>query len=172
MCCACALLLAGSARAAFAAPDTDITPKIAALDAGTDTDTAAITAPASDEPGTEVADVAEQFVGSPYRWGGTSPAGFDCTGFVLYVYSQFGVSLPHDEAGQLASGPRVSTDDLEPGDVLVFANTYRAGLSHTGIYIGDGLFVHAADERHGVMVSALWDSYWSGRLVGATRAIT
>lgn len=90
----------------------------------------------------------------------------------MYVYSQFGVSLPHNEAGQLASGPQVSPDDLEPGDVLVFANTYRAGLSHTGIYIGDGQFVHAADERHGVVVSALWDSYWSPRLVGATRAIT
>jgi cell wall-associated NlpC family hydrolase len=90
----------------------------------------------------------------------------------MYVYSQFGVSLPHNEAGQLASGPRVDADELEPGDVLVFANTYRAGLSHTGIYIGDGQFVHAADETHGVIVSALWDSYWGPRLVGASRAIT
>lgn len=90
----------------------------------------------------------------------------------MYVYGQFGVALPHNEAGQLASGPRISADDLEPGDVLVFANTYRAGLSHTGIYIGDGEFVHAADERHGVVVSALWDSYWGPRLVGASRAIT
>jgi cell wall-associated NlpC family hydrolase len=123
-------------------------------------------------PGTELADFAEQYVGSPYRWGGASPSGFDCTGFVMWVYSQFGVSLPHNEAGQLASGDRVSADELKPGDVLVFANTYRAGLSHTGIYLGDGQFVHAADERHGVTVSALWDSYWGPRLVGATRAIS
>ncbi len=148
VCCACALVLSLGATAAFAAPDN------------------------SAAPGAEVADFAEQYVGSPYRWGGTSPAGFDCTGFVLYVYSQFGVALPHNEAGQLASGPSVSPDDLQPGDVLVFANTYRAGLSHTGIYIGDGQFVHAADERHGVVVSALWDSYWGPRLVGASRAIT
>jgi cell wall-associated NlpC family hydrolase len=124
------------------------------------------------DPGLDLATFAEQYVGSPYRWGGASPAGFDCTGFVMWVYSQFGVALPHNEAGQLASGDRVSADELQPGDVLVFANTYRAGLSHTGIYVGNGEFVHAADERHGVTVSALWDSYWGPRLVGATRALS
>ena len=149
VCCICALVLAGSATAALAEPESQ-----------------------PEDPGAQVADFAEQYVGSPYRWGGISPAGFDCTGFVMYVYGQFGISLPHNEAGQLMSGPQVSADDLEPGDVLVFANTYRAGLSHTGIYIGDGQFVHAADERHGVIVSALWDSYWGPRLVGASRAIT
>jgi cell wall-associated NlpC family hydrolase len=60
---------------------------------------------------------------------------------------------------------------LQPGDVLVFANTYRRGLSHVGIYLGDGQFVHAADERHGVLVSSLWDSYWGPRFVGASRAM-
>ena len=130
---------------------------------------AASAAPAAS--GTEVADLAQDYVGSRYAWGGTTPAGFDCTGFVLFVYGQFGVSLPHDEAGQLASGPRVGADDLEPGDVLVFANTYRRGLSHVGIYLGEGQFVHAVDERHGVTVSNLWDGYWSPRFVGASRAL-
>ena len=123
-------------------------------------------------PGLKVADLAQQFVGAPYRWGGMSPAGFDCTGFVLWVFGQFGVSMPHNEAGQLASGPQVGADDLEPGDVLVFANTYRHGLSHVGIYLGEGRFVHAVDESHGVAVSNLWDGYWSPRLVGASRAIS
>jgi cell wall-associated NlpC family hydrolase len=122
-------------------------------------------------PGAEVADLAEQYVGSPYRWGGASPSGFDCTGFVMWVYSQFGVAMPHNEAGELASGERVGTDDLQPGDVLVFANTYRRGLSHAGIYVGNGQFVHAADERHGVMVSSLSDGYWASRLAGASRAM-
>jgi cell wall-associated NlpC family hydrolase len=131
----------------------------------------ATVAAAAPDPGSQVADLAQQYVGSAYRWGGTSPAGFDCTGFVMWVYGQFGVALPHNEAGQLASGPRISADDLQPGDVLVFANTYRRGLSHVGIYIGDGQFVHAADERHGVMVSSLWDSYWAPRFVGASRAL-
>lgn len=129
------------------------------------------TALAQPDPGSGVADLAQQYVGSAYRWGGSSPAGFDCTGFVMWVYSQFGVALPHNEAGQLASGPRVAAEDLAPGDVLVFANTYRRGLSHVGIYVGDGRFVHAVDEAHGVMVSSLWDSYWAPRFVGATRAM-
>ena len=142
VCCVCVVALSGASVAA-AAPD----------------------------PGAQVADLAQQYVGSAYRWGGASPAGFDCTGFVMWVYSQYGVALPHNEAGQLASGSRVSADDLQPGDVLVFANTYRRGLSHVGIYIGDGQFVHAADERHGVLVSSLWDGYWGPRFVGASRAM-
>jgi cell wall-associated NlpC family hydrolase len=128
-------------------------------------------ASAAPDPGTQVADLAQEYVGSPYRWGGLSPAGFDCTGFVMWVFSQFGISLPHNEAGQLSSGERIGADDLEPGDVLVFANTYRRGLSHVGIYLGDGRFVHAADELHGVLVSDLWDSYWAVRFVGASREI-
>jgi cell wall-associated NlpC family hydrolase len=143
VCCACAASLSMSARVALAAPD----------------------------PGTQVADLAQQYVGSPYRWGGASPAGFDCSGFVLWIYAQFGVAMPHSEAGELASGVSVSSEDLQPGDILVFANTYRRGVSHAGIYLGDGRFVHAVDESHGVMVSSLWDSYWGPRLVGASRAL-
>jgi cell wall-associated NlpC family hydrolase len=123
------------------------------------------------DPGAQVAELAHEQVGARYRWGGTSPAGFDCTGFVMWVYSQFGVDMPRSEAGQLASGAPVSADELQPGDVLVFANTYRRGLSHVGIYLGEGQFVHAVDERHGVMVSNLWDGYWSPRFVGASRAL-
>jgi cell wall-associated NlpC family hydrolase len=119
--------------------------------------------------GGDVADLAQHYVGSRYAWGGSSPAGFDCTGFVMWVYGQFGVSLPHNEAGQLASGPSVAADDLQPGDVLAFANTYRRGLSHVGIYLGGGQFVHAGDESHGVLVDQLWDSYWGPRFVGASR---
>jgi cell wall-associated NlpC family hydrolase len=132
---------------------------------------AGVAAAAPANEGEQVADLAQQYVGSRYRWGGTSPAGFDCTGFVLFVYAQFGIDLPHNEAGQLASGERVDAAELEPGDVLVFANTYRRGLSHVGIYLGDGRFVHAVDEAHGVTISNLWDSYWSPRLVGATRTL-
>jgi cell wall-associated NlpC family hydrolase len=124
------------------------------------------------QPGQAVADLAVQYEGAPYVWGGTSPRGFDCTGFVLWVYSQFDVALPHNEAGQLASGAPVDADDLQPGDVVVFANTYRAGLSHTGIYVGEGRFIHAVDEGHGVMISNLWDGYWSPRLVGASRPLS
>jgi cell wall-associated NlpC family hydrolase len=126
---------------------------------------------AEPDPGVQVADLAQEQVGARYHWGGMSPAGFDCTGFVMWVYSQFGVDLPRNEAGQLESGTRVSADELQPGDVLVFANTYRRGLSHVGIYVGDGRFVHAVDERHGVTISNLWDGYWAPRFVGASRSI-
>jgi len=119
--------------------------------------------------GGDVADLARQYVGSRYVWGGSSPAGFDCTGFVMWVFGQFGVTLPHNEAGQLASGASIDADDLQPGDVLVFANTYRRGLSHVGIYLGGGQFVHAADEAHGVQINTLWDGYWGPRFVGASR---
>ena len=148
VCCALVAVLMSGASVASAAPE----PAIA--------------------PGNQVADLAQQFVGSRYVWGGASPAGFDCTGFVMYVYNQFGISLPHNETGQLNSGQRVSADELQPGDVLVFANTYRRGLSHVGIYLGEGQFVHAVDERHGVMINNLWDGYWGPRFVGATRELS
>ena len=147
-CCAVLVVLSSAASVASAAPE----PAIA--------------------PGNQVADLAQQYVGSRYIWGGSSPAGFDCTGFVMFVFSQFGVSLPHNEAGQLAAGDRISSYDLQAGDVLVFANTYRAGLSHVGIYLGDGQFVHAVDERHGVQINNLWDGYWGPRFVGAARELS
>lgn len=170
-CCAFALVVGASANVAFAAPEDAPAAAVVPEDAPA----AAVTrgnvpAPAV-APGNALADFAQTYVGSPYHWGGASPDGFDCTGFVMWVYSQFGVPLPHNEAGQLASGESVNPDELQPGDVVVFANTYRRGLSHVGIYVGDGQFVHAADERHGVVVSALWDSYWGPRLVGAARAL-
>ena len=119
--------------------------------------------------GEGLASMALQYVGTPYRWGGTSPAGFDCSGFVMFLYAKVGVDLPRDQQGQLASGRRVEPGALIPGDVLVFQNTYRPGPSHSGIYVGDRRFVHAADERHGVTVSSLGDSYWAPRLYGASR---
>jgi cell wall-associated NlpC family hydrolase len=140
--------------------------------AGATTVFAASSDEAALDPGALVANVARGQVGARYRWGGTSPAGFDCTGFVKWVYSQVGVDLPRNEAGQLASGERVGADELQPGDLLVFANTYRRGLSHVGIYLGDSRFVHAVNERHGVTVSNLWDGYWSPRFVAASRVAT
>ena len=77
-------------------------------------------------------------------WGGTSPGGFDCSGFVWYVFRKAGDPIPRDMWGQYQSGSRVSQANLQPGDVVFFAGTYEAGLSHDGIYIGGGRFIHAA----------------------------
>jgi cell wall-associated NlpC family hydrolase len=79
--------------------------------------------------------------------------------------------MPHNEAGELASGSPVASGDLQPGDILVFANTCPRGLSHAGNYLGEGRFARAADESPGVVVSTPWDSYWRPRLVGASRVL-
>jgi len=137
------------------------------------TGSASIAAAGADRAETRRGDAAVrvglEHVGAPYRFGGASPAGFDCSGFVTYVYGRAGFDLPRDLAGQLGRGRRVERDGLEPGDLVFFRDTYKSGLSHSGVYVGDGRFVHAAAERKGVVVSALAQGYWSARYVGASR---
>jgi cell wall-associated NlpC family hydrolase len=115
-------------------------------------------------------DVAARYLGSPYVWGGTSPSGFDCSGFVWYVYRRAGMPIPRDMWGQLQSGNRVTRANLQPGDIVFFAGTYEYGLSHEGIYIGGGRFIHAADYGIGVIVSSLSNAYYANHYFGATRA--
>jgi NlpC/P60 family len=114
----------------------------------------------------DIEDYSKQFVGTPYSWGGTTPSGFDCSGFVTYVYSNYGVNLPRTSADQYNAGTSVSTNDLEKGD-LVFFSTYKPGPSHAGIYLGDDEFIHAGND--GVEVSGLGDYYWKDRYLGARR---
>ena len=117
------------------------------------------------------ANVALQYRGWAYVWGGTSPSsgGFDCSGLTWFAYRQAGKPIPRDLWGQLNTGSKVSRANLQYGDLVFFQNTYTAGLSHVGIYIGGGSFVHASSERTGVIVSSLGDSYWSARYYGASR---
>jgi cell wall-associated NlpC family hydrolase len=121
----------------------------------------------------DVASFAVQFVGARYRWGGASPAGFDCSGLTSYVYRQFGVSLPRTAASQYNSryGAVIGNmGSLAPGDLMFFANTGgRRGISHVAIYIGGGQMVHAMTPRYGVQVSGIWSSYWQNHWVGAVR---
>jgi cell wall-associated NlpC family hydrolase len=112
---------------------------------------------------------AMQFLGRPYVWGGTGPYGFDCSGFVWYVHKISGKDISRGLWGQMNAGPRVPKDQLQAGDSVFFANTYMPGLSHAGIYIGGGRFIHASDERTGVTISSLGDSYWGPKFIGATR---
>lgn len=104
--------------------------------------------------GQEVADFALQYVGYNYKWAGISPeTGFDCSGFVYYVYQQFGYELNRTAAAQAENGSHVEADSLEPGDVLCF---YKGSyIGHAGIYIGDGNYVHSQDSATGVVVSPL-----------------
>lgn len=107
--------------------------------------------------------------GARYRRGGESSAGFDCSGFVKYIYSLSGVKLPHDSRAMYNVGIPVDRPALQPGDIVFFANTYRRGISHVGLYIGDGKMIHASTHRRGVRVDSLADSYFQRHYVGARR---
>lgn len=119
-----------------------------------------------------VADLALQYVGYRYVWGGTSPqTGFDSSGFLYYVYKTMGRPIPRDYWGMMAQGEPVAKNQLQPGDLVFFVNTYKSGLSHGGIYIGNGQFVHATDERSGVKIDSLWSDYYAWRYYGARRML-
>jgi cell wall-associated NlpC family hydrolase len=134
------------------------------IGAGAETPEAAV-APPSRYGG--VVGIAMQYLGIPYVWGGSSPAsGFDCSGLIMYVYAQVGVSLPHHAASQYNYGVPVSRDALEPGD-LVFFN----GLGHAGIYIGGGQFIHAPHTGDVVKISSLSDSWYAATWYGARRIL-
>jgi hypothetical protein len=116
---------------------------------------------------TRLLNIAMRFGGVPYVWGGETPAGFDCSGFVQYVFRQIGINLPRTADVQYELGRKVMQSDLQPGD-LVFFETYEPGASHDGIYVGDGMFI-AANSGTGVAVVSLADPYWSTRYLGARR---
>ncbi|HEX9416404.1 MAG TPA: NlpC/P60 family protein, partial [Gaiellaceae bacterium] len=107
--------------------------------------------------------IAMRYLGVPYVWGGESPSGFDCSGFVMYVYAQVGVSLPHNAAMQYGYGTPVSMSQLEPGDLVFFY-----GLGHVGLYIGGGSFIHAPHTGDVVKISSL-SGYYASNFVGARR---
>lgn len=102
---------------------------------------------------------AKQYIGTPYRYGGTSSSGFDCAGFTQTVYRSHGISVPRSSVGQAGAGTKVSKSELETGDLVIFSGTYRSGPSHTGIYIGNGDFIHSSSSR-GVTISNLNESYY------------
>jgi cell wall-associated NlpC family hydrolase len=111
-----------------------------------------------------VVGIAMQYLGTPYVWGGMSPGGFDCSGFVSYVYGQMGVSLPHHAASQYGYGTPVSRDELQAGDLVFFD-----GLGHVGIYIGGGQFIHSPHTGDVVKISSLYDGWYDSGWVGGRR---
>lgn len=107
--------------------------------------------------------------GTPYRNGGSEPSGgFDCSGFVQWVYAQHGTILPRETREQYGEGGKVDRDDVKPGD-LVFFETVARGPSHVGIALGGGEFVHAPSSRGVVRVERYTSGYWASRWVGARR---
>ncbi len=108
-------------------------------------------------------------VGKPYAWGGTGPDAFDCSGLVLYVAEALGIDIPRVAADQAFAGVHVDYDQLAPGDLVFYANTYEPGITHVGIYIGNNRWVTAQDEYSGVLILSLDVPYWKTRYAGARR---
>ncbi len=111
-----------------------------------------------------IVQTALKYVGVPYRWGGVTPAGFDCSGFVRYVYAKAGVSLPRTAAEQYKSGVPVTRENLQPGDLVFFDR-----LRHNGIYVGDRRFIHATRTGGHVIVSHLDEPWFKRRWIGGRR---
>lgn len=135
------------------------------------TDKTPASAPATaTKTGGKIVAEAMKFIGSPYVWGGASPGGFDCSGLVFYSVLQItGKQLPRSTYDQVNSGVYVAKENLQPGDLLYFANTYGAGVTHAGIYIGGGRFVHAENEGTGVVISSINDGYYADKYYAARR---
>lgn len=119
--------------------------------------------------GSNIIATANSYIGVPYVWGGTSPKGFDCSGFVCYVFGKYKIWLPRTAANQYTKGIEVSKANLKTGD-LVFFTTYASGASHVGIYIGNGDFIHASSSK-GITISNLSNNYYKQRYIGAKRIL-
>ena len=122
--------------------------------------------------GQEIADYALQFLGSRYVYGGSSPSGFDCSGFTSYIYKQFGYKINRSASDQLDNGTPVSRSELQPGDLVMFkkgGSSKRA--SHVGLYIGNNQFIHASTSKVGVIISRMSDAYYTTGFVGGRRIV-
>ena len=121
-------------------------------------------------PASQIIANAKKHLGTPYVWGGTTPKGFDCSGLVQYVFKQSGIHLPRTTAEQVKVGTYVAKSSLRPGDLVFLQNTYRQGVSHVGIYIGDGQMIHASSSK-GVVISNLSSSYYEKHYHSARRIL-
>lgn len=112
--------------------------------------------------GESIVNTAKKYMGTAYSYGSSSATAFDCSGFTQYVYKQHGINLPRTSAGQAGAGTKVSRSNLQIGDLVIFSGTYggRTGPSHTGIYIGNGKFIHSSSAGKGVIVSDLNSGYY------------
>lgn len=119
--------------------------------------------------GDQIVAKAKQYLGVPYLWGGTTPSGFDCSGFVYYVMNNLGIKVSRTLNTMYKQGTAVSKSDLKPGDVVFFQNTYKAGISHVGIYVGNGQFIHAPHSGKVVSYADLNSTYYTSHYYGAVR---
>jgi len=117
---------------------------------------------------TTIVALSKRYLGAPYRWGGESPKGFDCSGFLNYIFEQTGIDLPRTTFAMFAAGTPVPNDQLQAGDV-VFFQTVSPGPSHAGVYLGDGRFIHASSGQRRVTITTMAEPYYTARYLGARR---
>jgi peptidoglycan DL-endopeptidase CwlO len=157
-----------AAAAAAPVPSSEVEPEPLSVEvehATLSLEGAAEEAKPSRQPGRpRVVSIALRYLGIPYRWGGASPSGFDCSGFVMYVYGKVGIGVPHNGAQLWGVGRFVPRSSLAPGDVVFFN-----GLGHVGIYIGRGRFVHSPHSGDVVKISRLSEGWYRSTYVGARR---
>ncbi len=122
------------------------------------------TSTSSSSTGTALANTAKQYVGYRYAYYGNTPSeGFSCVGLTQWVYKQNGIYVPESLGGQASSGSSVSRGNLQPGDIVLFQNTWWNGLSHAGVYVGNGWMVNASTPSSGVRWDNIYNSYYSGK---------
>lgn len=116
---------------------------------------------------------AKYFKGGKYVWGGTTPEGFDCSGYVQYLYKKHNINLPRTAWAQSKKGTTVEIDDLQKGDLLFFLTDKKRGIpvTHVGIYIGEGKFIHAASKKKGIIISSLTHGSYARTFVSAKRVV-
>jgi cell wall-associated NlpC family hydrolase len=130
--------------------------------------------PVTDTPssvGASVVALAEAQIGTPYFWGGASPGGFDCSGLVQWVYGQVGVSLPRTAQAQFDLATPIDRSQLQPGDLLFYAQTYPSSdwITHVGIYVGNGQMINAPTDGDVVRTMPAFDGFWGDHFAGAGR---
>lgn len=149
---------------------TGVKPSVSALNGNVSSSGSAVpSAPTVSVSGSAILTEAQEYLGTPYAYGGASPSGFDCSGFVYYVLKQVGLSPYRTPASQFNQGTAVSKENLQPGDIVFFAGTAASGISHVGIYAGNGQFIHAPNSRSTVSYSSLTSGYWATHYHGARR---
>jgi len=121
-----------------------------------------------DGKGSEIFNIAQGFLGTPYRYGGGDPSGFDCSGLVQFTHMNAGISVPRTAAAQYKAAQSVTRSELKPGDVIFFRLHWRK-ISHVGIYAGQGRFIHAPNRGKRVSYSSLNEPYWQKRMVKTGR---
>ena len=143
-----------------------VEPSASALNGSTSSSKPSTTAKVT---GDQIVSTAKQYLGVPYKYGGTTPSGFDCSGFVYYVYRSLGINVSRTQATMYSQGTPVKKSELKPGDLVFFQNTYKAGISHVGIYVGDGKFIHSPQSGKVVSYADLNSDYYTSHYYGAAR---